>query len=323
MLIRWKGLAVAALAVLAASAAYAQDNYPSRPVLLTHGFAAGGNSDTISRVVAEPLAARLGQPVIVEARAGAGGNIASDRLAKAPADGYTLITFTGGHAVSGAMYKSLPYDSVNDFQMISTLIFFPFVIAVRKESPYQTLAELIAAAKAKPQTLTFSSAGVGSTQHLAGELFSAMAGIQMIHVPYRGGQGPITDLLGGQVDVLFDTQTVTLAAYRVRARSAASASPARRRGRACPAFRRWRSRCPAMTCARGWALPRRKGCRLPITERLNREIRAVLAGPPAKPKLEALGNEVRASSPEEMRDWLAAEVAKWKKVVADAKIPQH
>ena len=220
------------------------------------------------------------------------------------------------------MYKSLPYDSVNDFQMISTLIFFPFVIAVRKESPYQTLADLIAAAKAKPQTLTFSSAGVGSTQHLAGELFSAMAGIQMIHVPYRGGQGPITDLLGGQVDVLFDTQTVTLphiASGAIRGLGVTGTTP-------------WPSLpgIPPVTLTvpgydvRSWmGIAAPKGLPAPITERLNKELRAVLAGPPAKPKLEELGNEVRASSPEEMRDWVAGEVAKWKKVVADAKIPQH
>ena len=300
----------------------AQDNYPSRPVLLIHGFAAGGNADVISRIVTEPLAARLGQPIIVEARAGAGGNIASDRAAKASPDGYTLITLTGGHAVSGAMYKSLPYDTVNDFQMISTLIFFPFVVAVRKESPYHTLAELIAAAKAKPQTITFSSAGVGSTQHLAGELFCAMAGIQMIHVPYRGGQGPITDLLGGQVDVLFDTQTVTLphiASGAIRGLGVTSTTA----WRSLPGIPPVALTVPGYDVRSWMGIAAPKGLAAPITERLNKELRAVLAGPPAKQKLEELGNEVRASSPDEMRDWVAGEVAKWKKVVADAKIPQH
>src|SRR6478735_3763981 len=199
-----------AIALCAAGGAVAQDTYPSKPITLMHGFAAGGNSDTISRTISDPLSARLGQPVIVEARAGAGGNLASDRLTKSPPDGYTLITLTGGHAVSGAIYKSLPFDTVNDFQMISMLIYFPFVVAVNKDSRFQSLEQLIAEAKAKPGTLNYSSAGVGSTQHLAGALFCAMAGIEMVHIPYRGGQGPITDLLGGQVDVLFDTQTVTL-----------------------------------------------------------------------------------------------------------------
>ena len=126
--------------------------------------------------------------MVVEPRTGAGGNLASDRAAKAAPDGYTLIILTGGHAVSGALYKQLPFDPVDDFHMISTLIYFPFVISVRKDHPFKTLADLVAAAKAKPKSFTYSSVGVGSTQHLAGELLCAMAGIEMIHVPYRGGR---------------------------------------------------------------------------------------------------------------------------------------
>ena len=296
--------------------------YPDRPITLIHGFGAGGNSDTISRTIGEPLSQRLGQPVIIEARAGAGGNIASDRVSKSPADGYTLVTFTGGHAVSGAIYKSLSFDTVNDFQMISMLIYFPFVIAVKDSSPYKTLDELIAAAKAKPNTITYSSAGVGSTQHLAGALFCAMAGIEMIHIPYRGGTGPITDLLGGQVDVLVDTQTVTLPHIASGAI----------RGLGVTSPEEWPSLKgipPVGKTVKGYdvrswmgvAAP--KGLPQPILEKLNAEIRYVAGRDPAKGKLEQLGNEVRASSPQEMHDWVANEVAKWRKVVADAKIPQQ
>jgi tripartite-type tricarboxylate transporter receptor subunit TctC len=315
--------AVAAVAVLAVGgAALAQDTYPSKPILLTHGFAAGGNSDTISRTLGPPLAERLGQPVIVEARAGAGGNLASDRLVKSAPDGYTLITLTGGHAVSGAIYKSLPFDPVTDFQMLSMAIYFPFVIAVNKNSPLKSIEELIAAAKAKPGTLNYSSAGVGSTQHLAGALFCSMAGIEMVHIPYRGGQGPITDLLGGNVDVLVDTQTVTLphiASGAIRGLGVTSPNewPALAGippvGKTVPGYdvRSWM----------GVAAP--KGLPPAITQRLNAELRYVLARDPVKGKFEALGNDVRASSPEEMRDWIAGEVAKWKRVVAEAKIPQQ
>jgi tripartite-type tricarboxylate transporter receptor subunit TctC len=318
-------LEFAALIVAAAVAAapvYGQGAYPERPITLVHGFAAGGNSDTISRTIAEPLSQRLGQPVIVEARAGAGGNIASDRVAKSAPDGYTLVTFTGGHAVSGAIYKSLPFDTVNDFQMISMLIYFPFVIAVKKDSPYQTLEQLIAAAKANPGKINYSSAGVGSTQHLAGALFCAMAGIDMVHIPYRGGVGPITDLLGGTVDVLFDTQTVTLPHIGSGAI----------RGLGVTSPNEWPSLKgipPVGKTVKGYdvrswmGIAAPKGLPQPLVEKLNTEIRYVAARDPAKAKLEALGNEVRASSPQEMHDWVANEVAKWRKVVADAKIPQQ
>ena len=309
-------------AAIAAAPLHAQGTYPDRPITLVHGFAAGGNSDTISRTIAEPLSQRLGQPVIVEARAGAGGNIASDRVAKSAADGYTLVTFTGGHAVSGAIYKSLPFDTVNDFQMISMLIYFPFVIAVKKDSPYQTLEQLIAAAKANPGKINYSSAGVGSTQHLAGALFCAMAGIDMVHIPYRGGVGPITDLLGGTVDVLFDTQTVTLPHIGSGAI----------RGLGVTSPNEWPSLKgipPVGKTVKGYdvrswmGIAAPKGLPQPIVDKLNTEIRYVAARDPAKGKLEALGNEVRASSPQEMHDWVANEVAKWRKVVADAKIPQQ
>ncbi|MGZ5896592.1 MAG: Bug family tripartite tricarboxylate transporter substrate binding protein [Xanthobacteraceae bacterium] len=305
-----------------AQVAFAQDNYPNRPITLLHGFAAGGNSDTISRTIAEPLSQRLGQPVIVEARAGAGGNLASDRLVKSPPDGYTLITLTGGHAVGGAIYKSLPFDTVDDFQMISMLIYFPFVIAVKNDSRFHSLSELIAEAKAKPNTINYSSAGVGSPQHLAGALFCAMAGIEMIHIPYRGGTGPITDLLGGQVYILVDTQTVTLPHIASGAI----------RGLGVTSPEEWPSlkgippvgKTVAGYDVRSWmgvAAP--KGLPAAITDRLNSEIRYVTARAPVKDKFEQLGNDVRASSPQEMHDWVKNEVAKWRKVVADAKIPQQ
>lgn len=311
-----------ATALCVAWAVHAQDIYPSRPVLLTHGFGAGGNSDTVGRIIAPALSERLGQQVVVEPRTGAGGNLASDRVAKATPDGYTLIILTGGHAVSGAIYKQLPFDPVDDFHMISTLIYFPFVISVRKDHPFKTLADLVAAAKAKPKSLTYSSVGVGSTQHLAGELMCAMAGIEMIHVPYRGGVAPVTDLLGGQIDVMIDTLTVTRPQIDAGTiRGLAVTSPQAWPGldgippaaQTVPGYdvRSW------MGVATAKAVPE------PIIERLNREIRHVLTVPMVKNRLEQIGNEVRASSPEEMRAWVAGEVAKWKKVVADAKIPQQ
>src|SRR3954452_4211059 len=213
---------------LTLAAGHAQQAYPTRPITLTHGFAAGGNGDVVSRIVGDALSRRLGQPVVVEPRPGAGGNTASQRLATSPRDGYTLISLTGGHAVSAAIYKSLPFDPVESFQFISVYGYQAFIVAVRADNPIKTLPDLIAAAKANPGKLTYSSVGVGSTQHLAGELLCSLAGIQMVHVPYKGGGAPLNDLLGGRIDVLVDTLTVAgpqIAAGSVRALAVTSQTP--------------------------------------------------------------------------------------------------
>src|SRR5262245_30772317 len=316
--------ACAALFVLATAGldADAQDGYPSRPVLLTHGFAAGGNGDVVSRIIADALSPRLGQPVIVEPRPGAGGNTASARLAKADPDGYTLISLTGGHAVSAAIYKALPFDPVDDFQMVSVYGYQAFMVAVRKDSPIQTIGELIAAAKASPGKLTFSSVGVGSTQHLAGALLCAMAGIDMIHVPYRGGTAPMSDLLGGQIDVSVDTITVIepqLRSGNVRALGVTSGS-------------KWWSLPDVVPIAdtvagydvRTWlGMAAPKGPPAAVVARLNAALRSGLGDPQVEERLRKIGMDVRASSPDEMRALVASQIANWKKVVAEAKIPQQ
>jgi tripartite-type tricarboxylate transporter receptor subunit TctC len=300
----------------------AQEKYPSRPITLSHGFGAGGNSDTVARIIAPVLAERFGQQVIVEPRVGAGGNLATDRIAKAAPDGYNLIVLTGGHAVSGALYKSLPFHPVDDLQMLSTLIYFPFVISVRKDHRFQSLADLIAEARAKPKTITYSSVGVGSTQHLAGELLASLAGIELVHVPYRGGQAPVTDLLGGRIDVMIDTLTVTrpqLNAGTIRGLAVTSPTP-------------WPS-LPGIAAAadtitgydvRSWmGIATTKAVPAPLVETLNAEILYALKQPQVRDKLEAIGNEVRGSTPEEMRVWIAGEIAKWRKVIDDAKVERQ
>jgi tripartite-type tricarboxylate transporter receptor subunit TctC len=301
----------------------AQEAYPNRSVTLTIGFAAGGNGDIIARIVAEGLTPRLGQPVIVEPRPGAGGNTASSRVAKLAPDGYSLIALTGGHAVSGALYKALPFDPVEDFQMISTVGYQSFMIAVRADNPIKTIADLVAAAKAAPGRLTYSSVGVGSTQHLAGEWFSSLTGVQMTHVPYRSGSATMTDLLGGQIDVAFDTITVVDPQFRsgkihvlgvtsgTRWWSAPDVAPV---ADAVPGYdvRTWV----------GIAAP--KGLPEPVLKRLNDAMRSALADPAVAERLRKTGGmDVRASAPDEMRTMVAGQVARWKKVVANAKIPQQ
>ena len=319
---RLAAFAVLLGAVAAATAAIAQDTYPSRPITLSHGFGAGGNSDTVARIIAPALAERLGQQVVVEPRVGAGGNLATDRVVKAEPDGYNLIVLTGGHAVSGALYKTLPFDPVDDLQMLSTLIYFPFVISVRQDHRFRTLADLVAEARAKPGTVTFSSVGVGSTQHLAGELLASLAGIELVHVPYRGGQAPVTDLLGGRIDVMIDTLTVTrpqLNAGTIRGIAVTSQS-------------QWPG-LPGIPAAadtvkgydvRSWmGVATTKGVPERQVKRLNADILYALQQPQVRDKFEAIGNEVRGSTPEEMREWVAGEVAKWRKVIDAAKVERR
>jgi tripartite-type tricarboxylate transporter receptor subunit TctC len=304
------------------ASAVAQDAYPSRTITLLHGFGAGGNADTIARIIAPTLAERLGQQVIVEPRVGAGGNLATERVAKAEPDGYTLIVLTGGHAVSGALYKALPFHPVDDLQMLSTLIYFPFIISVRADHRFKSLADLVAEAKAKPKTITYSSVGIGSTQHLAGELLASLAGIELVHVPYRGGQAPVTDLLGGRIDVMIDTLTVTrpqLDSGKVRALAVTSPQ-------AWPGLT---GIPPAADTVKGYdvrswmGIATTRGVPDAVIKRLNAEILHGLQQPSVRGKFEAIGNEVRGSTPNEMRTWVAGEIAKWRKVIDEAKVERR
>jgi tripartite-type tricarboxylate transporter receptor subunit TctC len=315
-------IAAAALLALSAAAAQAQQAYPTPPITLTHGFAAGGNGDVVSRIVADALGRHLGQAVVVEPRPGAGGNTASQRLTTSPPDGYTLITLTSAHAVSAGIYKQLPFDPVDSFQFISTYGYQALLIAVRKDSPIKTMADLIAAAKANPGKLTYSSVGVGSTQHLSGELLCAMAGIQMTHVPYRGGSGPMTDLLGGSIDVNVDTITVIepqLRAGKVTVLGVTSGE----KWWSLPDITPISATVPGYDVKTWVALAGPKGMSAEIVSKINAATRAGLADKETIERLNKIGVDVRTSSPEEMKAMVTEQVAKWKKVVADAHIPQQ
>jgi tripartite-type tricarboxylate transporter receptor subunit TctC len=302
--------------------AVAQDTYPSRPITLTHGFIAGGNSDVVSRIVGEAISSRLGQPIVIEPRPGAGGNTAASRLAKSDPDGYTLITLPGSHAVSPAIFKALPFDPVEDFHYISLYGYQAFMFGVRSESAIKTVADLIEAAKAAPGKLTYSSAGIGTTQHLAGALFCAMAGIEMTHVPYRGGTGAMTDLLGGQISMIVDTITVIEPQVRVGAVRALGVSSGSKWW-SLPDVTPIAETVPGYDVLTWLGVAGPKGMPMATVGRLNSALRAGLADPKVDERLRKIGFDVRASSPDEMRDLVVAQIAKWKKVVADAGIPQQ
>jgi tripartite-type tricarboxylate transporter receptor subunit TctC len=312
---------IGALATPIASAR-AQD-YPNRPIRLFHGFAAGGAADTLSRILANGLSKRLGQPIVIEAKPGAGGNLAATAIAKAEPDGYTIGLVTGAHAISGALYKSLAYDSVDGFEMISTAVYYALVIAVRADFEAKSLKELIALAKSKPGTLSFGSVGFGSTHHLAGELLDTTAGIKMVHVPYRGDSQSITALLGGEVPVIVGT-TVLLAPQieSGAVRGLAVTSPAR-----TPLLPNVPSADEAGLKGfdvRTWAgLLAPKGTPPAVIKRLSAAVHETLADLETKSALEtATGGEVQASTPAEMRTQIQSQIEKWADVIKTANVPR-
>jgi tripartite-type tricarboxylate transporter receptor subunit TctC len=302
--------------------ASAQD-YPTRPIRLLHGFAAGGAADTLSRILANGLSKRLGQPIVIEAKPGSGGNLAAAQIAKAEPDGYTIGLVTGAHAISGALYKSLPYDSVDSFEMISTAVYYALVIAVRADFEAKSLGELIALAKAKPGDLSFASVGFGSTHHLAGELLETTAGIKMVHVPYRGDSLTVTALLGGEIPVIVGTPVLLAPQIESGAvRGLAVTSPAR--SKLLPNVPSADEAGLRGFDVRTWAgLLAPKGTPPAIIARLNKAVLETIADPETKSALEtAIGGEVQGSTPAEMRALVQSQIAKWADVIKAANIPR-
>ncbi|MDN8611650.1 tripartite tricarboxylate transporter substrate binding protein [Variovorax ginsengisoli] len=297
--------------------------YPERPIKIYQGFAPGGNADAIARAVGLEMGKTLGQPIVVEAQSGAGGTIAAATVARARPDGYTLLLATGGHAVAGALYNTLPYKSVADFEMISTVTYFPFLIVVNANSKVQGLPEVLAAARAAPGTVAYGTAGVGSTHHLAGELLAKMAAASMLHVPYRGDAAALTALLGGDIPFIVAPPTAVMSNILAgKLRAIATTGPQRWPGlpnvptvaeQGVPGYdvRSWAGlMAPART-------PR------PIVERLQAETQRALQSAAVRQRLEEMGGEARGSTPEEMKTMVSREVDKWTQVVADAKIPRQ
>ena len=318
---KWRRLGyVLAAGAMALGTAAAAD-YPNRPVTLMHGFGAGGNADVVSRIMASKMQEGLKVPVVVESKTGAGGLIASTTVSQAAPDGYSLIMLVGGHSVSAAYRKSLPFEPVDGFQMVSLVNTFPFVIAVRADHPAKTLADLVEMAKRKPDSITFSSVGVGSTQHLVGELLGSTAGAKLLHVPYRGGAAPVQGVLAGEVDLLIDTVTVAtshIKSGKLRALAVTSAEP-------------WPllpDVPPASEAIKGFEVKSWLGIAAPkgtpsdIVEVLNKEVRRVLSLPDTRQALARVGSVPAPTSPEEMKTLVKSEIGRWQKVISDAGIPR-
>jgi len=322
----WRSLRLMSLMVLSGlgwSFALPAQTWPARPINFIQGFAAGGNGDVVARMVGAELAKGLGQPVLVEARSGAGGNIAANFVAKSAPDGYTLLLITGGHAVSAALYRQLPYEPVEDFAPLSTMVHFAFVLATGADSRYKSVGELIAYARSNPGKVSFGSAGIGSTQHLAGELFKSMAALDVEHIPFRGGTTPVQEVMAGRLDFLVETLTPTLPQIRAN-RLRPLAVTSRTRSPVLPEVAALEDALPGyeVTSWMGIAAPARTP--RAVVERLNREITRVVALPEIRERfLSVVGGEARASTPEAMREHLQSEIAKWTRVVEAARIPRQ
>ncbi|RYF57866.1 MAG: tripartite tricarboxylate transporter substrate binding protein, partial [Comamonadaceae bacterium] len=202
--------------------------YPDKPIRILQGFAAGGNADTIARVVSAEMTHTLGQPFVVEAQTGAGGTIAAGAAARARPDGYTLLLATGGHAVAGALYNKLSYQTVSDFQMVSTVTYFPFLLVVRADSPLRDLRQALSQARADSKSVAYGTAGIGSTHHLAGELLTRTAKAPMLHIPYRGDAAAVTALLSDEVSFIIAPPTAVMSNIKAGKLRALATSGARR-----------------------------------------------------------------------------------------------
>jgi tripartite-type tricarboxylate transporter receptor subunit TctC len=312
-------LAAGAAALPAVSRIASAQAYPSRPVRIMVGFAAGGGVDIIARLTGQWLAERLGQQFIIENRPGAGTNIATEAVVRAPPDGYTLLLINAANAFNATLYDNLSFNFVRDIAPVAGLMAASSVMMVHPSVPAKTVPEFIAYAKANPGKINMASGGVGSPSHVAGELFKMMAGVNMIHVPYRGLAPAMTDLLGGQVQVIFGAVTSSIEyikAGRLRALAATTA----KRSEALPDLPTVGEFVPGYEASQWYGLGVAKNAPTEIIDRLNKEINVALADPQIKARLADLGGSVLPGSPGDFAKLIADETEKWGKVIRAANI---
>lgn len=311
---------LAGLTTLAAVPARPNPAWPNRPITLVHGFVAGGATDVVARILAEGLTRRLGQQVVVDPRPGASGTAAAGHVARAVPDGHTLIAIPGGHATAEALYKKLPYKTIDDFSMISMISEYPFVLVTHPDHKIQTAVDLIRTARSQSTHLLYGTPGIGSVHHLAIEQMAKMANVRLQHVPYRGGAQVVTDLLGKRLDFMIDPPTLLMEFVQAgKLRPLATTGATRFFGlpdvatvseMALPGY--------VLTSWQGLAGP--AGIPTPIVDRLNIEVADILAERATIERLRAVGNDPRPSSREEFKARVVADIDKWTGVVADAHI---
>ena len=312
-------LAAGAAALPALSRIARAQAYPSRPVRLIVGFAAGGAFDIMARLIGQWLSERLGQPFVIENRPGGGGNIGTEAVVRAPPDGYTLLLVGVPNAINVTLYDKLNFNFISDIAPVAGLMAGSSVMVVHPSVPANTVPEFIAYAKANPGKINMASSGTGSTNHVSGELFKMMAGIDMAHVPYRSAGPALTDLLGGQVQVMFPSTVASIEyirAGRLRALAVTTAT----RSEALPQIPTVAEFVPGYEASNWYGLGAPKATPAEIVDKLNKEINACLADPKMKAQLADLGGVALPGSPAEFGKLIADETEKWAKVIKFAGI---
>jgi tripartite-type tricarboxylate transporter receptor subunit TctC len=300
--------------VLAFPQASAALDYPTRPVRIIVGFAAGGVQDIVARLVAQPLSERLGQQFIVENRAGAGGNLAAEMVVRAPPDGYTLLMVGPPNEINATLYDNLNFNFMRDTAAVATIVRAPNVMEVNPAVPAKTVTEFIAYAKTQPGKINMASAGVGTSQHVAGELFKMMTGTNLQHVPYRGNAPALTDLIGGQVQVMFDpvlSSIEHIRSNRLRPLAVTSAT----RLDVLPGAPTVGDFVPGYEASSTYGIAAPRNTPVEIVDKLNSEINAVLADPSMTARLADMGGAALRGSPADFTRLIADETEKWGKVV--------
>jgi tripartite-type tricarboxylate transporter receptor subunit TctC len=305
--------------VLALSTAVAAQDYPTKPVRLVIPFPPGGSNDIVGRLVATQLGEKLGKQVIVENRGGAGGVVATEMVSKAEADGYTLLMISLAHAVNPWLYK-LSYDPIKSFAPVGMLGSGPNIVTVHPDLPVKSIKDLVALAKQKPGELQYASAGVGSFQHLGGELFKLMSGADLMHVPFKGGGPAMIDVMGGHTKVLFSSLVQTTPHIRSGKLRALATGGSKR----SPVFPDLptvaEAGVPDYEGVNWWGVLAPAGTPKAIVDKLSRDIAAALASPEVQKQFESEGAEVVQMDPDQFGKFLAAEMTKWERVVKEANI---
>jgi tripartite-type tricarboxylate transporter receptor subunit TctC len=312
-------LALGAAALPAVSRFARAQTYPARPVRLIVGFPAGGGADTLARLTAQWLSERLGQPFIVENRPGAGTNIATEAVVHAPADGHTLLLVGPSNATNATLFERLNFNFIRDIAPVAGIARVAFVLLVNPSLPAKTFLEFLAYAKANPAKVNMASSGSGTASHIAGELFKMMAGVNMLHVPYRGDVPAITDLLGGQVQVYFGTLSGSIEYIRTGKLRALAVTTATR-SEMLPDVPTVGESVPGYEASTWSGVGAPKGTPIEIVDKLNNEINAALANPKFKARLADLGVTTLALTPADFGKLIADETEKWGKVIRSANI---
>jgi tripartite-type tricarboxylate transporter receptor subunit TctC len=309
------GLLMLGLGALCSTGVSAQ-TFPTKPLRLVVTFPPGGAPDILARLFSEK--AQLGFPVVIDNRPGAGGNIGADNVAKAVGDGHTLVMGTvGTHSINGALYEKMPYDMVKDFSPISLIASAPNLLVVNNALPVKSVPELITYMRANPNKLSFGSPGIGTSVHVSGELFKSLTGTSMTHVPYKGRQFAIPDLIGGSIQVMFDNMPSALPMAK-EGKIRALAQTTARRSPAAPDVPTVSEFVPGFEATTWFAMFAPANVPRPVIDRLNAEVLRVFKLPDVQERLKTLGLDAVLSSPEELARYQASEITKWAKVVKDS-----